>query len=133
MTSLKHLKRLAVREIEWERWEKLIRERGVTIDRPYGSHHPDHPSIIYPIDYGYVNGTLATDGHELDLFRGSADVGLVGTMIAVDHRKGDAEFKLLYECSPEEIYLVNGFINFDRSLMEGIVVLRRAMSEMWGI
>lgn len=131
MRRLSTLRDLANETMQWSEWEALIREHGITIDRPRGSHHPDYPSIIYPIDYGYVNGTLATDGHELDLFRGTADTGLVGTMITRDHRKGDAEFKLIYNCSPEEVYLVNGFINFDRALMEGVLVLRWAMAQIW--
>ena len=29
------------------------------VDRPLGSHHPKHTHIIYPINYGYVEGVLA--------------------------------------------------------------------------
>ena len=125
------LTELARREIDWERWEALIRKNGITIDRPHGSRHPSHPSIIYPMDYGYVNGTSATDGQDLDVFRGTVRTGLTGAIISVDHRKEDREFKLLYDCSPEEIYLANGFINFDRSLMEGVLVLRKPMADLW--
>ena len=124
------LSALVVREIRWGRWERLIRSNGITIDRPYGTRHPEHESIIYPIDYGFVNGTLGTDGHELDVFHGSASTGLVGTLVTIDHRKGDVEFKLLFDCRPEEIYLANGFINFDRRLMQGALVLRRPMHEV---
>lgn len=129
---LPELRRLVLDRLHWDRWERLIADRGITIDRPHGSHHPDHPSIIYPIDYGFVNDTLATDGHELDVFVGTVETGLVGTMITLDHRKGDIEFKLIYNCSPEEIYLVNGFINFDPSLMEGLLVMRWKMERVWG-
>lgn len=127
------LRELASERIRWEMWERLIAENGITVDRPHGSHHPDHPSIIYPIDYGYVNDTMATDGHELDVFVGSAETGLVGTMITLDHRKGDTEFKLIYNATPEEVYLVNGFINFDWSLMEGVLVMRFGMGELWSV
>lgn len=129
--KLMELKALVERRIRWERWETIIRRQGITIDRPCGSRHPDHPSIIYPIDYGFVNETQATDGHELDLFCGTAETGLVGTMITIDYRKHDREFKLLYNCSAPEIYLVNGFINYDRRLMEGLLVLRRQMDRIW--
>jgi inorganic pyrophosphatase len=124
------LKALAQSRISWDHWEGLIRRNGITIDRPRGSQHPEFSQIVYPIDYGYVNETLATDGGALDLFCGTAGTGLAGTVIAVDHRRGDTEFKLLFDCSPEEIYLVNGFINFDRDLMEGVLVLRRTMAEI---
>ena len=131
MEAPDRLTELARREIDWERWETLIRRNGITIDRPHGSRHPSHPSIIYPMDYGYVNGTSATDGQDLDVFRGTVRTGLAGAIVSVDHRKGDREFKLLYDCSPEEIYLANGFINFDRSLMEGVLVLRKPMADLW--
>ena len=32
----------------------------VTVDRPLGSFHPEHPDIHYPINYGYIKGTMAT-------------------------------------------------------------------------
>ncbi len=122
---------LALRRIHWDAWATLIDKNGISIDRPRGARHPDHPSIIYPIDYGYVHGTLGSDGHELDVFLGTASTGLVGTIITRDHRKCDTEFKLIYNCTPEEIYLVNGFINFERALMEGVLVLRWPMIDLW--
>ena len=122
---------LVAHRIAWERWEEAVAANGITIDRARGSRHPDHPTIIYPIDYGFVAGTIGTDDHEIDIFCGSAGTGLIGTMIATDHRKGDTEFKLIYNCTPAEIYMVNGFINFDRRLMEGELVLRWTMEEIW--
>jgi inorganic pyrophosphatase len=34
----------------------------VIVDRPIGTAHPKHPDIIYPINYGYVEGIIAPDG-----------------------------------------------------------------------
>jgi inorganic pyrophosphatase len=120
-----------VEHFRWSDWAALLHERGATIERPYGSSHPDFPSIIYPIDYGYLPGTLGTDGHAVDVFVGSADTGLVGMLLTTDHRRGDREAKLLWNCSPEEVYLTHGFVNFDRSLMEGALVLRYPMADLW--
>ncbi len=117
--------------IDWAGWEALVRTNGVTLDRPRGSAHPDWPDIVYPIDYGYVNGTRSSDGHEVDVFVGSAETGLVAAIFTIDHRKGDRECKLLLDCDPGEIYLANGFLNFDRSLMEGVLVMRRPMRSLW--
>ncbi len=125
------LRDLTADHFPWERWEDLVRHRGTVIDRSLGSRHPDHPSIIYPIDYGFVPDTVASDGHAVDIFVGTARNGLVAVILTVDYRKGDREFKLLYNCTPQEIYLVNGFINFDRRLMRGELVLRRPMEELW--
>ena len=129
-----HLKPYAglVRErFRWAAWERLIKRNGLAIDRPYRSRHPHHPEITYPLDYGYVRGTRGTDGEEVDVFVGTADVGLVGALLTTDVRRGDREAKLLWGCTPEEVYLAHGFINFDPALMRGLLVLRRPMRELW--
>ncbi len=115
----------------WQDWQTLIEKNGITLDRPRGTAHPDFPEIIYPLDYGYVNGTVAGDGHAVDVFKGTAGAGLVGTLLTLDHRRGDREVKLLYGCTPEEVYLAHGFINFARRRMEGVLALRRPMRELW--
>lgn len=119
------------RHFDWRGWERLIEAHGYEIERPYRSAHPAFPEIIYPIDYGFIRETTSGDGDEVDLFVGTAAAGLVGLIATVDHRRGDREMKLLYRCTPEEVYLVNGFINFDRTLMEGTLVLRRPMHALW--
>jgi inorganic pyrophosphatase len=125
------LEDLTAQRFDWAGWEALIAANGLTIDRPYGTPHPHFPEIIYPIDYGYVNGTVSTDGQEVDIFVGSVRNGLVAMLLTTDHRRGDREVKLVYGCMPEEVYLVNGFINFDRTLMDGVLVMRRPMHTLW--
>ena len=41
---------------------------NVIVDRPLGSAHPDYPDLIYPINYGYIEGTMAEDGEEEDAY-----------------------------------------------------------------
>jgi inorganic pyrophosphatase len=118
-------------EFDWSEWERRIVDHGVTLDRPRGSRHPRHPEIVYPIDYGYVNDTVSTDGDEVDVFVGTGDTGLVGVIHTRDHRKGDEEMKLLWNCTPVEVYVVNGFINYDRNLMDGILEMRRPLETYW--
>jgi len=122
---------LVADHLDWTGWEALIEQRGITIDRPRHYPHPRYPEIIYPLDYGYVNGTLGTDGQGLDVFVGTAAVGLVGAILTTDHRQHDREIKLLYRCAPAEIYTAHGFINFDRQRLEGLLVLRHSMHALW--
>ncbi len=123
--------RLVRKHFRWQAWEQLIEKNGITIDRPYGSVHPVYDEIIYPMSYGYINGTRATDECEVDVFVGSSGGGLEGLILTRDHRRRDREFKLLYRCRPEEIYLAHGFINFDRHRMQGTLVVRRPMRSLW--
>lgn len=44
----------------------LAKAVKVIVDRPLGSRHPIHPDIYYPVNYGYVPGTLAGDDEEID-------------------------------------------------------------------
>ncbi len=66
------------------------------IDRPLGSRHPRHPDLIYPINYGYVDGLFAGDGAEQDayVFGPNRPVRTFsGKVIAVLHRLNDCEDK----------------------------------------
>lgn len=115
----------------WDLWDRAIATAGITLDRPRHSRHPVWRDIVYPLDYGYLNGVMGEDGEELDVFVGTAATGLVGLERTVDHRKGDTEDKLLYNCSPAEIYLVHGFLNFDPRLMQGTLTLRVPLASLW--
>lgn len=68
------------------------------IDRPIGSHHPKYEDLVYPINYGYIPGTLSPDGEELDCYI----LGVyepkneyTGVCIAVIHRLNDDDDKLI--------------------------------------
>lgn len=103
----------------------------MTVDRPAHSSHPEHPSIIYPLDYGFIPGTTGPDGEPIDVFVGNETCGLVGLLLTTDHRQGDREIKFLVNCTPPEIYMAHGFINYDRTLLEGVLVLRAPMATLW--
>lgn len=67
-----------------------------TVDRPVGSLHPKHPDILYPVNYGYVDGVFAADGEEQDVYVIGTDRPLKsfeGKVIAVWHRFDDVEDK----------------------------------------
>ncbi|MCR5622451.1 MAG: GNAT family N-acetyltransferase [Treponema sp.] len=74
----------------------LGREVSGTIDRPLGSPHPRHPEMIYPVNYGYVDGVIAGDGAEQDVYLLGEDKPVprfTGKVIAVLHRLNDVEDK----------------------------------------
>ena len=76
----------------------------VTIDRPLGSCHPDYPSMVYPINYGYIDGIIAEDGEEQDAYVIGVDIPLMqfkGKRIAVVHRRDDVETK--WVIAPENV------------------------------
>ena len=67
-----------------------------TIDRPLGSVHPDYPDMTYPINYGYVDGVIAGDGEEQDVYVLGTEGPLEsfeGKVIAIYHRTNDSEDK----------------------------------------
>jgi inorganic pyrophosphatase len=66
------------------------------IDRPLGTHHPRVKELYYPINYGYVEGVMAGDGAEQDVYILGVDKPLQtfsGKVIAVYHRFNDVEDK----------------------------------------
>jgi inorganic pyrophosphatase len=108
--------------IDWGAWEALICANGRVIDRPRGSTHPRYPASIYPLDYGYIPRTRGGDGAEVDIWLGSAACGLAGAILTVDRRKGDREYKLLYNTTPEEMLLALRCHN--EGAMSGYLVVR---------
>ncbi len=72
------------------------REVTVTVDRMLGTAHPRYPDIIYPINYGYVEGIMAPDEDAQDAYIIGIDRPLdsfSGPVIAVIHRYDDVEEK----------------------------------------
>lgn len=70
----------------------------IEIDRQLGRAHPRFPSLIYPVNYGFVPGTLAADGHEVDAYIlgvGEPLRRFRGECIAIVRRVDDAEDKLI--------------------------------------
>jgi len=84
----------------WTLLDELVATSEVVIDRPRGSAHPRFPENIYPYDYGYLEGTISSDGQGIDVWLGSGDTQqLTAVLISADLRKRDAELKLLLGCT----------------------------------
>lgn len=70
----------------------------VTVDRPLGSRHPKFPALIYPVNYGFIQGVLAADGEEQDAYILGVEQPIsafTGRVIAIIYRKNDVEDKLV--------------------------------------
>ena len=68
----------------------------VTVDRPMGTYHPKHKDIYYPINYGYIEGIMASDGEEQDAYILGVNKPVeefTGEVIAIIHRLNDVEDK----------------------------------------
>ena len=68
----------------------------VTVDRPLGSAHPDYPEMIYPLNYGYIEGIMAPDGEEQDAYILGVSQPVerfTGRIIAIVRRADDVEEK----------------------------------------
>ena len=75
----------------------LNQEVDVHIDRPLGSAHPKH-GFIYEANYGFIQGTKAPDGEEIDAYVLGINKPIKtfkGICIAVIHRTNDDDDKLV--------------------------------------
>ncbi|MCH5268584.1 MAG: inorganic pyrophosphatase [Lachnospiraceae bacterium] len=94
------------------------------IDRPLGSRHPRHSEMVYPINYGYVDGVIAGDGAEQDVYVFGTDQPLEefeGRVIAVFHRFDDVEDKWIVSLDGSDIpdEKIMGDINFQEQFFYG--------------
>lgn len=107
--------------------DHLAATSTVVIDRPRGSAHPRYHAAIYPLDYGYLDGTVSADGDGIDLFRGSAaGTGVVAVAVIADIAKKDVEVKILLDCTADEIDTAAAFLRDILGL--GAAILRRGVS-----
>lgn len=76
----------------------------VTVDRPYGSMHPHYPDLIYSLNYGYVEQSMAADGEFQDAYIYGIKEPLetfTGIVIAIIYRRDDCESKWVVAADTE--------------------------------
>jgi inorganic pyrophosphatase len=96
----------------WEGLESLVASSEIVIDRPRGSAHPRYPALIYPLDYGYLQGPRSGDGEGINIWLGSLpERRVTAVIVTVDLFKRDAELKILLGCTPEEQRTILVFVN----------------------
>ena len=94
----------------WEQMAHLAKTLPVVIDRPKGKPHPRWGGLVYPLYYGYLEGTSAADGSGIDVWLGSQDDrSLTGILCTYDRFKRDAELKLLIGCTSEDVQTILAF------------------------
>lgn len=107
--------------------EFLGKDVLVKIDRPLGSIHPKH-GFLYEVNYGFVNGVMAPDGEDLDVYVLGVSEPLEefkGVCIAVAHRKNDDDDNLIVvhkgvSFNKEEI---KKLIHFQEQWFDTVIVL----------
>ncbi|MBN2148017.1 MAG: hypothetical protein JW726_11540 [Anaerolineales bacterium] len=103
---------MAEKDLFWEYLERLVTSSRIVIDRPKGSTHPRFTGRVYPLDYGYLDETMTTDGGGVDVWVGSlSDRRVVGALATVDLGKRDTELKILIGCTVDEMNEILEFVN----------------------
>jgi inorganic pyrophosphatase len=96
----------------WDYLDQLVAACPVIIDRLRGSSHPRYPEILYPLDYGYLEGTSSGDGGGIDVWMGASGThDLSAVILTVDLHKRDTEIKILLGCTEEELQTILVFHN----------------------
>lgn len=94
-------------EAFWVALQELVQSARLVLDRPKGTAHPRYPDFVYPLDYGYLEGTSSIDGGGIDVWAGSLNRSTItGVVATVDLTKRDAELKILLGCTKPEMEIV---------------------------
>ena len=106
--------------------EYLGKEITVKIDRPIGSKHPKH-NLIYPINYGCIEGTKAGDGEEIDAYVLGVFEPVdrfTGKVIGIIHRKDDLEDKLVVakDLNSYDKYQIKALTEFQERFFDSEII-----------
>ena len=104
----------------------LGQEVTVEMDRPLGTKHPKH-SFIYPVNYGFIPGTISGDGEELDAYVLGIFEPLetfTGKVIAIIHRTNDDDDKLIVVPHDKEYSddAIRALTEFQEGYFESIII-----------
>lgn len=114
---------MAASEEYWAYLDQLVAASRIVVDRPRGSIHPRYTEVVYPLDYGYLDGTRSMDGGGIDVWIGSGGAGRVqGVICTVDLYKRDAEIKILMGCTEAELQTILSLTN--EGALRGMLVRR---------
>lgn len=92
----------------------LGKKVSIVMDRPLGTKHPKH-DFLYEVNYGFIKGTKAPDGEELDAYYLGSNEPMEhgeGLCIAIAHRKDNDDDKL--------IVVPEGVVLSDEEIMKAI-------------
>lgn len=98
----------------------------VKMDRQMGTKHPKH-GFVYPVNYGYIPGTVSGDGEELDCYVLGVFEPLeeyTGKCVAIIHRTNDNDDKLIVVPEGKEYddSAINALIEFQERFFEHIII-----------
>ena len=116
----------------WQTLNELVATSEIIIDRRKGSAHPRFPDLIYPLDYGYLDGTAAGDGDGIDVWIGNnQERGVTAIACTVDGYKRDAEIKVLLGCTANDRATIFHFLNTVAGL-PSIIIAKPVENEVQG-
>lgn len=98
----------------WQQLDTLLLRSQIVIDRPRDTSHPRYPDMIYPLDYGYLDGTTTLDRGGVDVWLGELSHDpprIEAVLVQVDLGKHDIELKILVNCTQENIETIQAFIH----------------------
>ncbi len=105
----------------------------ISIERPIGTSHPEHPSIVYSVNYGYVDGVEANNGGRQGAYIVGVDTPIdrfAGKKIAIIHRIGDDEqWVIAPENMPFNKQQIEEMVYFAEQLFDSKIEMLN--EEMW--
>lgn len=117
----------------WQKADTLVLSSSIRINYPKGSCHERYPNLVYPVDYGYLSDTTATDAEPIHLYRGSNQTNRVeAIVISADILKKDCVVKFLLNCNEDETSSILQFVN-QTEFQKAILVRRGNRIPSWAL
>lgn len=104
----------------------LGKEVKVEIDRQLGTKHPKW-DFIYESNYGFIPGTKAPDGEEIDAYLLGVDKSVAkgsGRVVAILHRTNDNDDKLIVSVDGKDIddKIIRAKTDFQEKFFKSVII-----------
>lgn len=107
----------------WQKIDTLLLSSNLTVIRKKGDCHPTFKNLIYPVDYGWLDGDVA-DANHISVYMGKESRHIVtAVVIAADILEKTLDVKILAGCNEEETEAVLRYLN--QTNYQKTVLIRR--------
>lgn len=114
----------------WQKIDSLVLSGDFVTLAEKGDSHPEYPSLIYPLRYGYLKALESEDLPNYRVYKGDHGTTASAVVVCADILSKSLDVKILLGCDAEEEEAVLRFLN-QSEFQKTIIIYRGNQIPSW--